>query len=83
MLHFRSVLLDFQPVLLNFSHFVPVRLSGLSTVAKIIPVGSVSACGMRGEAFMEAVALITTNNDERPDPTLEDDVVKTVNILIF
>ena len=43
----------------------------------MIPGGG-GVVGLRGDAFMEAVISITTNDDERPDPTVEDEVVHSL-----
>lgn len=48
-----------------------------SLYVQVIPGGGAEV-GLRGDAFMEAVVSITTNDDERPDPAVEDDVVQAL-----
>jgi hypothetical protein len=55
----------------------PLWIACWSLCGQVIP-GATSAVGLRGDAFMEAVISITTNDDERPDPTVEDDVIKSL-----
>ena len=44
---------------------------------QVIP-GAGSDVGLRGDAFMDAVVSITTNDDERPDPAVEEEVVQSL-----
>eukprot|EP01043_Picozoa_sp_COSAG02_P001054 COSAG02_NODE_21_length_53083_cov_95.733618_41_plen_131_part_00 len=48
-----------------------------SLCGQVIP-GAGSDVGLRGDAFMDAVISITANDDERPDPVLEEQVVQSL-----